>query len=164
MNNVIKVICVLLVTGCSEREPEVQPFSGPGYDPELGLLDPQEEYLVGITHLRVRNLPGPGKRFGEHADAVATWLYDNEPEGWVGASFRNVGKLDCWTITVWESEEAQLAFVVSDVHGAAMGAVDDVSRGAESRSLWVPAAEVPLDWDTALDRLAETQDYTFGEP
>ena len=163
MNNVLKIIAVL-IAGCAEKEPEVQPFSGPGYDAELGLLEPQEEYLVGLTHLRVTNLPGPGKRFGEHAGAVADWLYENEPEGWVGASFRNVGKLDWWTLTVWESEEAQLAFVVSDVHAAAMGDLDTVARGAESRSLWVPADQVPPDWDTALEWLAETQDYTFGEP
>ena len=163
MNNVLKLTIVIGAGGCGAPEVEISPFEGPGYDAETGLISPQDEYLVGLTHLRVRNLPGPGKRFGEHADAVATWLFENEPEGWVGASFRNVGKLDWWTMTVWESEEAQIAFIMSDVHADAMGALSDVARGAESRSLWVPAAEVPPDWDVALDWLADTQDYTFGE-
>lgn len=161
MNNVLK-LTIVLAAACS-HEVEVAPFEGPGWDASTGLVAPQEEYLVALTHLRVTNLPGPGKKFGEHADAVATWLFENEPEGWVGVSFRNIGKLDWWTMTIWESEEAELAFVTSDVHAAAMADLDTVARGAVSRSLWVTADEVPPDWDVALEWLDETQDYTFGE-
>jgi hypothetical protein len=158
----IAAAAAVLSVACS-KEPEIQPFAGPGWDDELGLLEPQDEYLVGITHLRVINLPGPGKRFGEHAEAVANFLYDNEPEGWVGASFRNVGQLEWWTLTVWESEEAQLEFVVGEVHAAAMADLTEVAKWAESRSLWVTAEEIPPAWDVALDWLADEQDYSYGE-
>ena len=162
MNNVLKLASVLAVVGCS-KTPEEDPFEGPGWDAATGLLEPQEEYLVGITHLRVKNLPGPGKKFGDHAEAVATWLFENEPEGWVGVSFRNIGRLDWWTLTVWESEDAQMAFLVSEAHAAAMLDLETVSKGAESRSLWVGADEVAPSWDTALEWLAETRDFTYGE-
>jgi hypothetical protein len=153
----------VLLAACSD-EPEIAPFEGPGWDSETGtLIEPQEQYLVGLTHLRVRNAPGPGKRFGEHAEAVATSLFETEPEGWVGVSFRNVGRLDWWTMTIWETEEAQLEFVVGDVHAAAMGALTDVAKSAESLSLWVPAEEVPMDWDRALELLADEPGFTYGE-
>ncbi|MEQ1502256.1 MAG: hypothetical protein ABMB14_08490 [Myxococcota bacterium] len=161
---VIATVSTVFFAGCGTPEPEVQAFAGPGWDDATAaLVAPQDEYLVGITHLRVINWPGPGKRFGEHAEAVANYLYDEEPEGWVGASFRNVGKLEWWTLTVWESEEAQTAFVLGDVHAAAMADLSDVAKGAESRSLWVPAADIPPDWDTALDWLADDTDFAFGE-
>jgi hypothetical protein len=153
----------LLAAAACTPEPEIRPFAGPGWDDATGLVAPQAEYLVGLTHLRVRNLPGPGKRFGEHAEAITDWLYDEEPEGWVGASFRNVGRLEWWTMTVWESEEAQLTFIVGDVHGAAMADLSTMAKGAESRSLWMTADEIPPSWDEALDLLADGTDYTFGE-
>jgi hypothetical protein len=158
-------LCLSLLSAAAcNPEPETAPFEGPGWDAEAGaLIEPQEEYLVGLTHLRVRNAPGPGKRFGEHAEAVATWLFEHEPEGWVGAGFRNVGKLDWWTMTVWESEEAQLEFVVGDVHAQAMAELSEVAKSAESLSLWVPAEEVPLEWDRALQLLADEPGFTYGE-
>lgn len=139
--------------------PEVMPFQGP--DGVTTLETDNEEVLVGMTHLRVRNAPGPGRRFGDHADAVANHLYDTTPEGWLGASFRNVGKLDWWTLTVWESEEAMLDFILSEPHASAMTDLGDISAAAESRSEWLPVEDGVPSWETVLEKLETDPDFMF---
>ena len=155
---------VLVVLGCS-KQPEEGPLEGPGFDEKSGaFLGQNEEYLVAITHLQVKNAPGPGGRFGDHADAVGSHLFETEPAGWMGGAFRNVGRLQWWTLTVWESEEAMNEWVLSKPHVEAMVAIDDVSSGSSLRSLWLPAEQMPLPWDQALDLLAEAPDVEYGEP
>lgn len=153
----------LAAMGCASKEPVETPFEGPGLDPETGRLAAQDAPLVvGLTELHVKNAPGPGKRFGEHADAVGSYLYAEEPPGFVGGSFRNVGKLEWWTMTVWTDETAMLEFVVSDPHAEAMVALTDVARAARSTHVEFPAGEAPPTWDWALDAL-EDVDWLIGE-
>ncbi|MBX2797625.1 MAG: hypothetical protein KTR31_08155 [Myxococcales bacterium] len=153
---------VACITACGGTEES--PLSGPGFDELSGdLLGTHDTYLVGLTHLQVKNAPGPGGRFGDHANAVANHLFEEEPEGWLGAGFRNVGRLQQWTMTVWEDEEAMLDFVTSDPHLAAMADITDISAGAVSRSLELESSALPLPWDEALALLLEQQDYTIGD-
>ncbi|MCB9678063.1 MAG: DUF3291 domain-containing protein [Alphaproteobacteria bacterium] len=144
-------IAAMLVLGACTPEPEISPFEGP--DGVLEVVTDQEQVLVATTHLRVKNAPGPGRRFGDHADAVGNWLYETRPDGWLGAGFRNVGRLDWWTLTVWESEEAMRAFVASEPHLSAMRDIAEVSAGAEARSEWMAAEDAPPDWDHIVERL-----------
>ena len=152
---------VPVLVACTPKVEE-GPLEGPGVEGDRIVVE-AEELLVGLTHLQVRNAPGPGKRFGDLADAIGTHLFENEPAGWVGAAFRNEGKLNWWTMTVWESEEALMDFVVSPVHAEAMGAFDDVSVGGETRSLWLPTEELPMSWDRALRLLKEDPDTVYGD-
>ncbi|MEN0060684.1 MAG: hypothetical protein AAGA48_00970 [Myxococcota bacterium] len=46
------------------------------------------------------------------------------------------------TLTVWESEEAMMDFVVGKAHIAAIGVTDQVSRGGSITDMWV-ASELP---------------------
>lgn len=156
------VLAVTLV-GCT---PEVVegPLEGPGLEEETGeLIVEGEQFLVALTHLQVKNAPGPGGRFGDHANAIGTWLFENEPEGWVGAAFRNRGQLNWWTMTVWESEEAMHEFVLSDLHAAAMADLSSVSVGAESMHKWMDREELPLAWSTALEILREEPGFVYGD-
>ncbi|MEZ4322220.1 MAG: hypothetical protein R3F61_32405 [Myxococcota bacterium] len=156
-------ILLALAVGCAPSIEEGA-FEGPGFDSETGELTVGgDELLVALTHLQVKNAPGPGGRFGDHAQGIGEWLYTEEPEGWVGAAFRNEGRLNWWTMTVWESEEAMLAFVTSDIHGAAMADLTDISVGAESRSDWMPREDLPLAWTDALDHLREAPGFQYGE-
>jgi hypothetical protein len=150
------VVATLALAACTPA-PEVSPFEGP--DGVTTLQTTQPEVLVAMTHLRVRNAPGPGRQFGEHANAIGNHLYETKPDGWLGASFRNVGRLDWWTLTVWESEEAMLAFVVSEPHVSAMIDIDVVSAGAESRTEWMAVEDAPPSWDLVVERL-ETDPQT----
>lgn len=146
-------------------EPSESPLEGPGFDEATGeLLRGQDEYMVALTYLEVRNLPGPGSRFGSHANAIGTHLFETEPAGWMGAGFRNVGRLRWWTMTVWESEEEMMDFVVAEPHVSAMLDINEVSRGAVNRSLWMAADELPLSWSDAMTLLIEAQDTRHGEP
>lgn len=153
---VASVLAIPLVVGCTP-EPEVMPFAGP--DGAQTVESDQDEVLVAMTHLRVRNLPGPGARFDDHANAIADHLYETTPDGWLGASFRNVGKLDWWTVTVWESEEAMMDFVVSEPHLSAMADLGTVAKAARSRHEWMAPDDAPPPWDAIVEEL-ET-DPTF---
>ncbi|MCB9743129.1 MAG: hypothetical protein H6740_11055 [Alphaproteobacteria bacterium] len=135
------------------------PFEGPGYSAEQGLIEPQERYLVALTWLHVVNRPGPGSRFGELATAVGEHLYVNEPEGWVGASFRSEGRLEQYTMTAWRSEQAMLEFVVSEPHATAMSEFWEVAEYGKTAILELPAEDVPLSWDEALSVLDEAEFY-----
>lgn len=153
----------IFLAACGPGAPVETPFEGPGLDPATGRLVAQEAPLiVGITELHVKNAPGPGKRFGEHADAVGTWVFEEEPDGFVGGSFRNVGKLQWWTMTVWTSEEAMTAFVLSDVHVDAMMSLTDVAAAARSTHVEIEAGAEPPSWEWALDQL-EATDWLVGE-
>jgi hypothetical protein len=155
------VAIVALLVGCAPKTNE-GPLEGPGVDEQGRITVEADELLVALTHLQVKNAPGPGKTFGGHANAVGTHLFETEPEGWVGVAFKNVGRLDWWTMTVWESEDAMLAFVVSNPHAAAMRDFEDIVVGGETRSLWMSAEELPLDWTTANELLLEEPDFTHG--
>lgn len=133
------------------------PFEGPGYDPESGPLVVQDSYVLGLTELHVKNAPGPGGKFGDHAQAVGEYLYtpDNNVEGFVGGSFRNIGQLKWWTLTVWTSEEAMLDFVLSEPHLSAMADLEAVSSAARSTNVVITAADVPVSWEFALATLED---------
>lgn len=155
---------VLAMVGCATPEPEESPLAGPGFDEVTGVATfEQDTVYVGLTHLQVRNAPGPGSTFGAHADAVGNHLFVDQPEGWLGAAFRNVGRLNWWTITVWEDEVAMLEFVISEPHASAMADFGDIVVGGESRSLEMPASEIPLSWDRALEMLLDQPDFVAGE-
>lgn len=156
-------LLLVVVAGCSPEVVEGA-LEGPGFDAETGGITADgDSFLVALTHLQVRNWPKPGKIFGDHASAVGEYLFTEEPEGWLGAAFRNVGLLNWWTMTVWTSEEAELAFVVSEPHASAMLDFGDIVVGGESVSQWMTVDELPLDWDAALDMLLADQDFRYGD-
>lgn len=160
-----RMLALLVVVGCEAPSPEEGPFEGPGFDAEAGLIEPVDgPLLVALTELHVRNAPGPGQRFGEHARAIGDHLYGSQPPipGFVGGSFRNVGQLQWWTMTVWRDEASMLAFIVSEPHILAMAETSAVAERARSTHLEISADELPYGWDVALPIL-EAKDWTYGE-
>jgi hypothetical protein len=161
----LRILGLVVVVGCQTPEAEEGVFEGPGFDPSTGLIEPVDgPLLVALTELHVRNAPGPGRRFGEHAQAIGEHLYGSQPPipGFIGGSFRNVGQLQNWTMTVWRDEASMLAFVVSEPHVLAMGDTAEVSVRARSTHLEISPDELPYEWDVALPIL-EAEDWTFGE-
>ena len=154
MDPLLRSLPLLALVACAAPAPVETPFEGPGYDPETGLLADQDApFLVALTELHVKNAPGPGKRFGELADAVGTHLYRDEPAGFVGGSFRNVGKLEWWPMTVWTDEVAMTDFILSEPHASAMTELSEVAVAARSTHTEFPAGGEPPTWDWALDTL-----------
>ncbi len=157
------IVGALFLVACAAAEPVETPFDGPGLDPETGALLTQDTpFVVAITELHVKNAPGPGKRFGDHADRIGTHLFRDEPPGFVGGSFRNVGKLEWWTLTVWTDEEAMTEFVLSTPHVDAMTEISELAKRARSTHREFPAGEAPPTWDWALGELAE-EPWLVGE-
>ncbi len=151
---------LVLLFACATPDPVETPFEGPGYDEGAGeLLVVQDSFLLAVTELHVKNAPGPGGAFGDHAQAIGTYLYSgqNEIPGFVGGSFRSIGQLDQWTLTVWTDEASMMDFVLSEPHVAAMADLSAVSTAARSTHLTIAAADVPVEWDVALDALADVE-------
>lgn len=152
-------LLLTLLAGCRPA-PEEGAFEGPGWSEEEGFLVEADQLLVGLTYLQVRNAPEPGNRFGELANTIGEGIYASEPEGWVGAAFRNQGKLHWWTMTVWESEEAMVDWMVSEHHGQAMQEIGDVAIRAKSTNVWRPVDELPMSWDEATSIIDGLDWYT----
>ena len=146
----LSILAIPALMGCTPETVEGA-FEGP--DGATTVETEQDEVLVAMTHLRVRNLPGPGGKFGDHANRIGNYLYEETPDGWLGAAFRNVGQLDWWTVTVWESEEAMMDFVVSEPHVSAMADLGVVAAAAESRHEWMAPEEAPPAWAEIVELL-----------
>jgi hypothetical protein len=155
-----------LALACASPEPVETPFEGPGYDPEVGVTLAQDTFVLAVTELHVKNAPGPGKTFGEHANAIGEHLYSGQVEipDFVGGSFRNIGQLEWWTLSVWADEASMMEFVLSEPHVSAMADLSVVSRAARSTHVEIAAADIPVDWDLALDTLADVDWIVGGEP
>jgi len=159
------MLVALSLLACAEPDPVETPFEGPGYDEEAGtLLVEQDTYLLGLTELYVKNAPGPGGLFGDHANAIGTYLYSGETEipGFVGGRFRNVGTLKWWTLTVWTDEASMMDFVLSEPHVSAMIDLSTVASDARSTHLEITADDIPVEWDDALAVL-ESVDWVVGD-
>lgn len=150
------MIIAFALLACADPEPVTTPFEGPGYDAETGLLVQQDRFVLAVTELHVKNDPFAGDQFSAHANAVGEALYapDAAVPGFVGGSFRNVGQLQWWTLSVWTDEASMMEFVLAEPHGAAMADLSMVSSSARSTHAELDAADVPVEWDLALELIA----------
>jgi quinol monooxygenase YgiN len=140
---------------CEETDFEDDfPLSGPGFDPETGIVgEPQETYLVATTQIYAR--PEKAAEFMQAAGAVLQTLGQSEGMlAWGIGSSETCG--DSRTISIWASEEAMLGFVASDAHAAAMIQSPDLAFTGRTTH-WEATAEelMELDWDVARDRLKD---------
>jgi heme-degrading monooxygenase HmoA len=62
-----------------------------------------------------------------------------------------------WTITIWADEASRSAFVRSGLHGEAISRSRQAIVGAEFKRLTLPRKDLPGDWDTVLQMLADPQ-------
>ncbi|MEO0606307.1 MAG: hypothetical protein AAF211_33065 [Myxococcota bacterium] len=149
---------------CTTPDPEETPLEGPGFDERSGaFVGEGQTFVVALSHLQVKNRPAPGGRFGDHAEAIGNGLFEDEPEGWLGAAFRNVGQLNWWTMSVWTDEAAMLQWVVDEPHSTAMRDFSEITVGGEFKRLEVTADELPMTWERAMWELFEEPDKVAGE-
>ena len=143
--------------GTLEQDNEPQaPLAGPGVDPETGELraPPEGGYHMSTTYLQIKpdaqelffELVGPiGQQLATQPGLVAVQLTSSVECG----SARTLG--------VWESEEAMFEFSLGDAHQAAVGRIDEVSRGASAFATWTAASLDETTWAEAAGRLAEVE-------
>lgn len=133
-----------------------QPFEGPGYSLNDGLTsEAAGPFTVGTTLLLLNDKAGAQQHFDDNMNAILE-VIDDQP-GLVGKSLgQGIGKPGYRTLTVWESEEAMLTWVASDVHAAAMSDMVDFTDGGKIASWTMTREELeaaPPSWDDAKQRL-----------
>jgi heme-degrading monooxygenase HmoA len=143
--------------GVIEPDNEAQgPLAGPGVDPETGELraPPAAGYHVSTTYLQIQ--PDAQQLFSELVAPIVQQL--GAQPGLLAIQLTT--SVECGTgrtLTIWESEEAMFGFVLGDVHQAAVGRIDDVSRGASAFATWTATSLDQTTWEAAADRLADVE-------
>lgn len=157
---VVVLFAAAAQAGCEYASPNgdvAQPFEGPGFSLEEGLtaaVPAGGEFIVGATRVVVADGDEPIRLFDERMNAV-TAVLDEGPPGLVGYSVRRnlFSRGGYRTVSVWESQDAMWAFVLSDAHFAAVEDADRIgAEGTKVVQFTMPAAELPPRWDMVIDK------------
>lgn len=147
------------VYDCVDPMPTVaRPLSGPGYDPETGLVDPQDSYVVSTTQI----LPRPEKQSDFLALANASVEAAEATDGVVAISL--VVEPTCGfarTLTVWRSEAAMMTFAAGAVHADAMSKTFEVGVTGRVTHFEIAAADMPITWDAAIAEIADVVPFGY---
>jgi heme-degrading monooxygenase HmoA len=127
---------------------EDAPIAGPGVDPATGELKPGS-YRIATTYLPVK--PEKAAAVLELSVPIVETL--QRSRGLVAVATGQSQSCAVFrTLTVWESEEDLLAFVLSPAHVRAMAETSAISRGSAATISWQGSA-ADGSWDRAVDRL-----------
>ena len=148
----VVVAVVAATAGCDLA----QPFEGPGYSLSEGLLsEAPGPFVVGTTWIVLSDDPEAQPTFDKHMSAMIDVVDD--AKGLVGKSLSQpIGTEGYRTLTVWESEEDMLAWVVGETHAAAMSDMADLAKDGKTTSWTMTRDELaaaPPSWDEAKQRL-----------
>lgn len=127
---------------------EDAPLVGPGVDAASGELKPGS-YRFATTYLPVK--PEKAAAVLELSAPVIQTL-QSSPGLVAVATGQSASCAVFRTLTVWESEEDMLAFVLSPAHVRAMAETSAVSRGSAATISWQGSA-ADGSWDRAVERL-----------
>jgi quinol monooxygenase YgiN len=140
--------------GTLEADMNAAPLSGPGV--QDGALEPGE-YIVSSTYLQLK--PDKLDRFQELLKPIEADLASRD--GVVALSFG--GSPTCGTartLAVWRDEAAMFSFVTGEAHSAAVGAIDELSRGGSIVTHWT-GDQASATWDAAAGQLAADDGPTY---
>lgn len=132
-------------------------FSGPGWDGTKGTLtgEPRSSYRIATTVFAYHR---DEKRKADFDATLARVMEAVEASpGLVGYQIARSPKCGyARTISVWDTEEAMMAFVLSGAHSDAMTKVRDV--GVDGRTIgWEGTAkDLPVSWSAARAKLVPT--------
>lgn len=132
---------------------QLDPAQGPAVDPQTGAVSVPAGAIVSTTYLTLKPDDAAYQRFGQLIDPVIGTL--QQSPGLLAVS--TGGSMACRelrTLTVWESEAAMMAFVMSDAHMAAMMATGEISRGQSRTMSWTAQAGA-LSWEQAIARFTD---------
>jgi heme-degrading monooxygenase HmoA len=107
--------------------------------------------LVATTSLQLRTDEASLVAFQEVGGRVVESLFGSD--GLLAAAI--VTSDQCAvarTVTVWDSEEAMLAFVGSASHAEAIGRVGEMSRGGSVTTTFVTSPSSDLSWEEVAQR------------
>jgi hypothetical protein len=113
---------------------------------------PAEGYVVSSTYLRLQHTPEAARRFQELNGPIAADLMTRP--GLLAIEFGIAGRCNtARTRSVWASTEAMYEFVTGEAHGAAVQAIDELSRGGSVVTHWTAKTLEETSWDEAAARL-----------
>jgi len=150
---VFATLSLVVVSSACELAP---PFEGPGYSNGL-TSEAEGPFTVSTTNLILKEGdPDAQGLFDKNMEVLSKALPD--AEGLVGSSLSiTLFGSGYRTLSVWESEEAVLAWVTSEAHGNAMSEMADHSDPKSSVASWTMTRaeleEAPPSWDDAKARL-----------
>lgn len=153
---VLQIFRFVVVVGCVAAAgcELAQPFQGPGYSLSSGLTSTAPgPFVVATTLLEVKDDAEARAAFDGFM-APMTEALPTAP-GLVGSSLAT-GPDGYRTLSVWESEDAMLGWVVSSVHADAMGGMVQHVDGGATASWTMTREELlagPPSWDDAKARL-----------
>ena len=137
-----------LLGGCAISTP----FQGPGYDRSTGVSSDRADgiVIVALTHAV---LGKERRNFDRGVDRVVDSLA--QQPGLIGYSLRReLFGNEAWTMTVWRDEASLEDFVRSSTHQQAIRDGAGELAGVNFSRFELPATELPIGWDTALEYLA----------
>ena len=140
--------------GTLEADMNASPLSGPGV--QGGELEPGQ-YIVSSTYLQLK--PEQLARFQELLEPIESDLASRD--GVVALSFG--GSPTCGTartLAVWRDEAAMFSFVTGEAHSAAVGAIDELSRGGSVVTHWA-GDQTSATWENAAGQLAADDGPTY---
>lgn len=117
--------------------------------------------VVSSTYLRLKDTEEAQQRFDELNGPITAEL-TAPAEGLMGLSIRI--SLECntaRTITVWESEEALMKFVLGDAHINAVRATGELSRGGTITDVWEADTVENFEWATVVAGFANHDGPVF---
>ena len=137
---------LLVLTACTFESP----LSGPAFTDGALTRPPTEAVVVALTYARPAR--GQNEAFQAHVGAISAQL--EQTPGMLGYGFRSrVPGRDNWTMSIWESEEAMLSFMVGSAHGEAMASAGEILEDS-AFTHWTAAPDtLPPDWDASISRL-----------
>ena len=109
--------------------------------------------IVATTYLRLQNTAESQTTFGELMGPIQGLLMAPD-SGLMGLSFTSSASCNTTrTLSVWESEEAMMKFVVSEAHLSAIGRVAEVSRGGSITEKWKVSDFDKMSWEAVVAKL-----------
>lgn len=136
--------------GTMEDDVTIIPFNGAGVDPMTHELRPfASPVIASATYIRIRE--ENRARFNELVAPIMGQLATQE--GLVGVSLAISGSCaSARTLTIWESSEAMVGFMVSPNHAAAMAASSEVALPGSTVVNWQANTTADASWDEAVER------------
>lgn len=163
-------LCVVGMTGCEYVTADGwvrQPLEGKLFTLDKGLdesIDPESTLIVSTTYLPVDNREDAKKLFDDDMKAIQEEL-DAGPQGLVAVALaQHMIASEYRTLTVWQSEDDMINFIINPAHLQAMNDAAQIERPQEAKVVhWeIKASELPISWDDAFARI-ESDGRRIGE-
>jgi hypothetical protein len=135
--------------GVMEPDANVLPFAGRGVAEGGALMPFTGEVHVSTTYVRID--PDANMRFQELSGAVIADAQSRPGLLALGLEI-SAGCGSARTLTVWESMDAMLQFVVAPAHAQAMTEATDVSLAGSTVVHWTTSDVAEASWDEAVER------------